>query len=114
MINDPQVSMVQSPVEADSRQQTHSSSVFARTIIATALMAVAIAALAVTSLAQSDKVATTQTVNVVQAAPPELPLSVPLNSGEVAPFAFGFLVFENDPANGVPGFGPLPPRSSAR
>ena len=38
---------------------------------------------------------------------PATPLSIPLDSGEVGPFAFGYLVFENDPANGVPGFGPL-------
>lgn len=110
MINNPQVSSAQSTVEENGS----GSRVFTRTIIATALTAVAIATLAVTSLAQSNKAAPTQSASAVQAALPELLTSVSLDSGEIAPFAFGYLVFENDPTNGVPGFGPLPPRSSAR
>ena len=38
-----------------------------------------------------------------------VPLSVPLDSGEVGPFAFGHVEFDWDPASGVPGFGAWPP-----
>jgi len=110
MINDPLVSDAQSTVEEASRQHTYGLRVFTPTFIATALMAGAIAALAVTSLAQPGKAPTAQLANTVQA---ELPLALPLDSGQIGPFAFGYLVFENDPLNGVPGFGPPPP-SSAR
>ena len=110
MINDPQVSDAQSKVA----ESGGGSRVFTRTTVATALMAVAIAVLGVMSPAQLNKEATAQSANAMQAALPDLPVSVALDSGQVGPFAFGYLVFENDPANGVPGFGPLPPRSSAR
>jgi hypothetical protein len=87
--------------------------------MATILIATAIVALATNSLIQGHEPATTaQSVALAVPAPsrPALPLSVPLDSGEVAPFAFGFLVFEHDPANGMPGFGALPSadRAAAR
>lgn len=81
-----------------------------REMMATILIITAIVALATTSLIQGPEPATAQSVALATPAPsrPTLPLSVPLDSGEVGPFAFGFLVFEHDPADGVPGFGPLP------
>ena len=87
-----------------------------RETMATALIAAAIVALATTSLIHGQEQATAQSVALATPAPPPptLPLSVPLDSGEVRPFAFGYLVFENEPADGVPGFGPLPPGASAR
>ena len=88
-----------------------------RETMATALIAAAIVGLATPSLIhRQEQQATAQTVAVATPAPsqPTLPLSVSMDSGEVRPFAFGYLVFENDPADGVPGFGPLPTRASAR
>lgn len=118
MINDPHVSKlggsaeIQSPVAPSA---THSQA-FWRVSIATALMLAAVATLAITSVLQSNERATAQSGHSVQSA--LLPLvpatSVPLDSGEVGPFAFGYLVFENDPAQGVHGFGPLPPRSTSQ
>ena len=86
-----------------------------RETMATALIAAAIVALATTSLIHGQEQATTQSAALATPAPsrPALPLSIPLDSGEVGPFAFGYLVFENDPADGVPGFGPLPSGVSA-
>jgi hypothetical protein len=73
----------------------------------------AIAALAITSLIQSNKRASAQPRVSIQGAPSMLtvPLSVPLDSGEVGPFAFGHVEFDWDPAGGVPGFGSWPPGS---
>jgi hypothetical protein len=84
--------------------------------MATALMMAAVAALAMTSLVQSNERATAKSDKAVQSAQstPMVRMSVVLDSGEVGPFAFGYLVFENDPASGVAGFGPLPPRSPAQ
>jgi hypothetical protein len=81
-----------------------------RETMATILIVTAIVALVTTSLIQGHEPATAQSVALAVPAPSRqaLPLSVPLDSGEVGPFAFGYLVFEHDPANGVPGFGPLP------
>ena len=78
--------------------------------MATVLIVAAIAALAITSLIQSNERATAQSPVVVQGAP-SVPRSVPLDSGEVGPFAFGHLVFDWDPAapGGVPGFDSWPP-----
>ena len=112
MINNPQVPNVLSSAEIQSKVASH---MFARMTIATALMMAAVAGLAITSLAQSNERATAKS-NSIQTAQstPTSPMSLPLDSGEVASFAFGYLVFENDPAGGVPGFGPLPPRPPAQ
>jgi hypothetical protein len=87
----------------------------ARTAMATALIAAAIVALAVTSLIQSHERATAQSPVVIEPAPSmaTVPLSVPLDSGELGPFAFGFLIFDWDPGapGGVPGFDRWPPAS---
>jgi|RhiMetdeSRZDD1v2_1073273.scaffolds.fasta_scaffold2867095_2 hypothetical protein len=87
-----------------------------RETMATVLIVTAIIALATTSLIQGHEPATAQSVALAAPAPSRLapPLSVPLDSGEVGPFSFGYLVFESDPAHGVPGFGPLPSGGSAR
>ena len=79
------------------------------------MMMSAVAALAITSLAQSNErvAAKSNSIQIAQSTP-TMPMSLPLDSGEVGPFAFGYLVFENDPAGGVPGFGPLPSRSPAQ
>jgi hypothetical protein len=112
MINNPQVRKIfpkpQSQVEWFGRPVT--AYAFGRTALATTLMVAAIAALAITSLIQSNQGATANSGVSIQAAQsvPATPFSVPLDSGEVGPFAFGYLVFEDDPANGIRGFGPLP------
>ena len=85
------------------------SGVLARTTMATILLVAAIAALAITSLIQSNERATAQSSGIVQAAP--IPLAVPLDSGEVGPFAFGHVEFDQNPAGGVPGFSSWPPGS---
>ena len=89
------------------------SGVLARTTMATILLVAAIAALAITSLIQSNERATAQSGSVVQAAPSAMPipLAVPLDSGEVGPFAFGHVEFDQNPAGGVPGFSSWPPSS---
>ena len=112
MINNPQVPNVRSSAETQSKV---ASPVFRRATIATALMMSAVAALAITSLAQSNErvAAKSNSIQIAQSTP-TMPMSLPLDSGEVGPFAFGYLVFENDPAGGVPGFGPLPSRSPAQ
>jgi hypothetical protein len=114
MINKPLVSGAQSLVEDSNRPETSVPRVFTPTSIATGLMSVAIAALALTRLAEPNKAPIAQSAHVEQAALPELPLSDSLDSSDVGLSAFGYLVFENNPVSGVPGFGPLPPRSSAR
>ena len=97
----------------NGEQATTPSGVLARATLATALIVAAIAALAITSLIQSNERATAQSPVVVQGAPSMLtvPQSVPLDSGEVGPFAFGHVVFDWDPAapGGVPGFDSWPP-----
>jgi hypothetical protein len=89
------------------------ASELARTAIATALIAATIVTLAVASLIQSHRRATAQAPVVIEPAPSfaTAPSSVPLNSGEIGPFAFGFLVFDWDPdaPGGVPGFEPWSP-----
>jgi hypothetical protein len=110
MVNDPQVPNVLSSGEIQSGVV---SPMFRRTTIATALMIAAVAALAITSLPQGNERAAA--TNLIQAAhSTTVPMSLPLDSGEVGPFAFGYLIFENDPAGGVAGFGPLPPRPLAQ
>ena len=78
--------------------------VLKRTTTANAMIVAAIAALAITSLVQSNVPA------AAQAAPSAatVPLHIPLNSGEVSRFAFGYVEFDWDPAAGVPGFGSWP------
>ena len=109
MINDPHLPNVRSSAETQSEVAFRAGRaparvrMFERATMATALMMAAVAALAMTSLVQSNEQST-----------PVVPMSGALDSGEVGPFAFGYLVFENDPAGGVAGFGPLPPRSPAQ
>ncbi len=122
MINDPHVPNVRSSAETQSEVAFRAGRaparvrMFERATMATALMMAAVAALAMTSLVQSNERATAKSDKAVQSAQstPVVPMSGALNSGEVGPFAFGYLVFENDPAGGVAGFGPLPPRSPAQ
>jgi hypothetical protein len=80
----------------------------ARKPMATAVMVAAITALAMTSLGQSNVCA--QAGDVMPAATPvaEVPLHIPLHSGEISRFAFGYIEFDWDPAGGVPGFGSWP------
>jgi hypothetical protein len=87
----------------------------ARTAMATVLIAAAIVTLAFTSLIQSYERATAQSPVVIEPSPSmaTVPLSIPLDSGELGPFAFGFLIFDWDPnaPGGVPGFDPWSPTS---
>jgi hypothetical protein len=87
----------------------------ARATIATVLVAAAIAALAITSLIHSNERATAQS-HLAQPAPSMLtvPLSIPRDSGEIGPFAFGYVEFDWDPAGGVPGFSSWPPGPPSR
>lgn len=93
------------------------SGVLARTTMATVLIVAAVAALAITSLIRTHERATAQTAAqtpvMAQPAPTAatIPMSVPLDSGDVGPFAFGYLVFDWDPRalGGVPGFDTWPP-----
>jgi hypothetical protein len=87
----------------------------ARTAMATVLIVAAIVTLAFTSLIQSHQRATAQSRVVIKPAPSmaTVPLSIPLDSGELGPFAFGFLIFDWDPGTpgGVPGFDRWSPAS---
>jgi hypothetical protein len=85
-----------------------------RAAAATALMVAAIASLAITGLIHSKR-ATAQS-HLAQPAPSMLtvPLSIPLDSGELGPFAFGHLEFDWDPASGVPGFSSWPPSRNSK
>ena len=112
MIDNPCLSDAQTQVDLGSKHRTYGSHLFARTTMA-ALLGVATIAMIATSLAQFNKGATARSGGLVATAHSAPPLLIPLDSGEVRPFAFGYLVFEDDRDNGVPGFGPLPP-SSAR
>ena len=90
----------------------------ARATMATVLIVGAIAALAITSLIQSHGKATAQSRVLAAPNPATLavPQSVPLDSGEVGPFAFGYLEFDWNPAapEGVAGFDSWPPGSRRR
>jgi hypothetical protein len=88
----------------------------ARAAMASVLIAGAIAALAITSLIQSHDKATAQSHVLAAPGPAIAPLSVPLDSGEVGPFAFGHVEFDWNPAapEGVPGFDSWPPGSRRR
>jgi hypothetical protein len=119
MGNDPKVpkdfiqTELQSKVGARSEHTASSKAALSRTTIAGVLMAAAIAALAVTSLIHSNRQATAQIdiapvpARVVTAAPN----FVPPDSGDLGPFAFGYLEFDWDPARGVPGFSAVLPKS---
>jgi hypothetical protein len=117
MINDTQVSNLCDSTETQSKVADRASArVCGRASLATVLGLLAVAALAITSVLQSNERATAQSEHSMQSVwlPSVQATSVPLDSGEVGPFAFGYLVFENDPAQGVHGFGPLPPRSTSQ
>jgi hypothetical protein len=117
MINDPQVSNPAVSREAQSKVASRAGArASGRATMATVLILLAVAALAITSVLQSNERATAQSEPSMQSAllPSVTATSVTSDSGEVAPFAFGYLVFENDPAHGVHGFGPLPPRSTSQ
>ena len=122
MNNDPKVpndsiqTDLQSKVGTRSEHTASPKAALSRTTMAGVLMAAAIAALAVTSLIHGNQQATARSdIAMAPTQPvPVAPLSVPLDSGEVATFAFGYLVFERDPADGVPGFAALPPGAPAR
>ena len=114
MINNPLVPTAQSAVEETGMHGRCGFRVFTPTFTATGLISLAIAGLALTSLAEPNKAPTARPTDAVQASLQEWALSGAQQSGEVEPFAFGYLVYENDHTFGVPGFGPVPPRSSAR
>lgn len=121
MNNGPQVSnslvhaKLQSKVLAGSGNKALSGLAFSRTTMAASLMVAAIAALTVTGLVQTDRQAAANTT-VATSAPSVAAMlpSLPLDSGELVPFSFGFLVFESDPVNHIPGFGPLSPAAPAQ
>jgi hypothetical protein len=104
-------------MENGEQAATHSGDL-ARATVATVLVVGAIAALAITSLIHSHDKATAQSHVPAAPAPATLtlPLSVPRDSGEVWPFAFGYLEFDWDPAapGGVPGFDSWPSGSRRR
>lgn len=103
----------------DDKTPAGASGLLTRTTMATVLIVAAVAALAITSLIRTHAPATAQTPVVAQAAPaaatvpPTAPMSVPLDSGDVGHFAFGYVVFDWDPQapGGVPGFDSWPPGS---
>jgi hypothetical protein len=98
----------------NGKRATSPSGVSARAAMATALIVAAIASLAITSLIHSRR-ATAQS-HLAQPVPSMLtvPLSIPLDSGELGPFAFGHLEFDWNPANGVPGFSSWPSGTHSR
>jgi hypothetical protein len=98
----------------NGERATSPSGVSARATMATALIVAAIASLAITSLIHSKR-ATAQS-HLAQPAPSMLtvPLSIPLDSGEIGPFAFGHLEFDWNPADGVPGFSAWPSGARSR
>jgi hypothetical protein len=89
------------------------SSRCARATLALVLIAGATASLAITSVIHSHQSATAQHAERQIVPAPRAALSIPLDSGEVGPFAFGHVVFDWDPsaAGGVPGFDSWPPGS---
>jgi hypothetical protein len=98
------------PVSESRRMATRPAD--GRVTAATVLIAAAIVALATTSLIYPRAPATAQPADVVvrpALAMAAEPMSVPLDSGEVGPFAMGYVVYDWNPADGVPGFDPWPP-----
>jgi uncharacterized membrane protein YgdD (TMEM256/DUF423 family) len=90
----------------------------ARATMAVVVIVGAIAALAITSVIHSHDKATAQSHVPAASAPATLavPLSVPRDSGEAWPFAFGYVEFDWDPAapEGIPGFDSWPAGSRRR
>ena len=102
----------------NGEQAATRSSYLLRMTMATVLIVGAMTALAITSLMHSHDKATAQSHVPAASAPATLavPLSVPRDSGEAWPFAFGYLEFDWDPAapEGVPGFDSWPAGSRRR
>jgi hypothetical protein len=96
----------------NGKRATSLPSALARSTMATALIVAAIASLAITGLIETRR-ATAQSP-FAQPAPLTVPLSTPLDSGELGPFAFGHLEFDWDPAGGVPGFSSWPSGARSR
>ena len=110
----PRLKEMQTQNASSGKRAITASRVFARTTLATMLIVAAISALAITSLAQStDRAANQSSVSVQTASMWAVPLSVPLDSGDVGPFAFGHIEFDWNPSApvGVPGFDSWPPGS---
>ena len=99
----------------NAEQTTTPSGVPVRTTVATTLIVAAMVALAITNWLPGNERATAQVPDAVRGAPPALSAaqSVPPHPGDVGHFAFGYLVFDWDPAapGGVPGFDSWPPGS---
>ena len=97
-------------VVSNRTESTTPPGVLSRTRRAAGLTIAALVALAIASLVQGNVRATAQSGDVMQAAPTvaTVPLYLPLDSGEVSRFAFGYLEFDWNPAAGVPGFGSWP------
>lgn len=106
---------MQSESRESSERATMRSERLAPTAMATGLIAAAIVTLAITSLIQSHERVTAQSPVAIEPAPSPatVPLSLPRDSGELGPFAFGFVEFDWDPnvPGGVPGFDPWSPAS---
>ena len=104
-------------MENGQQTVTHSSYLL-RMTMATVLIVGAIAALAITSVMHSHDKATAQSHVPAASAPATLavPLSVPRDSGQAWPFAFGYVEFDWDPAapEGIPGFDSWPAGSRRR
>lgn len=101
-------------MQTNRSDATNRADVLARGTAAAVLMVAAIAALAITSVIRGNQPANAQSGAAVQPAPRAF--SVPLDSGEVGPFAFGYLEYDWDPnaTGGVPGFDSWPPGSPRR
>lgn len=101
-------------MQTNRNDATNRADALARGTAAAVLIVAAIAALAITSVIRSNEPATAQSGAVAQPVPRAL--SVPLDSGEVGPFAFGYLEYDWDPnaPGGVPGFDSWPPGAPRR
>jgi hypothetical protein len=99
----------------NGERATAPSGVSARAAWATVLIAAAIALLAITALIQSNKRAAAQSVSAQPVPSTTMaPLSMPPDTSDLGPFAFGYVEFDWDPANGVPGFDSWPPGRRSR
>ena len=85
-----------------------------RTVIVTALF-VTLAALTITAFVHGSRPSGAQERAAATSVPstPTVPLFIPRDSVELSHFAFGYLEFDWNPANGVPGFELLAPRRAA-
>ena len=100
---------------SNGERVTAPSGMSARATWAMVLIVAAIALLAITALIQSNKRAAAQSVSVQSApSPTRAPLSMPHDTSDLGPFAFGYVEFDWDPANGVPGFDSWPPGRHSR